>query len=80
MGRQTADVLFRRTAAVHIRCADKGRDGAEREIASTHLGAAQMFTEKKADKLIETIMQTLTSFMRSRVIVEKQPAEVFEEV
>ena len=46
---------------------------------STHLGAAQMFTEKKADKLIETTMQTLTSFMRSRVIVEKQPAEAFEE-
>ncbi len=47
---------------------------------STHLGAAQMFTEKKADKLIETIMQTLTSFMRSRVVVEKQPVEAFEEV
>ena len=47
---------------------------------STHLGAAQMFTEKKADKLIKTTMQTLTSFMRSRVIVEKQPAEAFEEV
>ncbi len=47
---------------------------------STHLGAAQMFTEKKADKLIETIMQTFSSYMRSRVVVEKQPVEVFEEV
>ena len=47
---------------------------------STHLGAAQMFTEKKADKAIETIMQTLTSFMRSRVVVEKQPVEAFDEV
>lgn len=46
---------------------------------STHLGAAQIFSEKKADKAIETIMQTLTSFMRSRVVVEKQPAEAFEE-